>query len=227
MLWTSAFLFVSVPQANPKNPHNLPIVNTTKEYLNLVKKDSSRVLVDLEKFIPGIVLDVRYATTNNITKTVLYKQQRAFLLKPAAEKLKKVQEELAEEGLGLKIFDGYRPYAVTLLLWDAVRDDRYAASPDKGSRHNRGCAVDLTIVNLKTGTELEMPTPYDDFTEKAHLNYMKLPKQVLQNREKLINVMRKHGFETITSEWWHYDLKGWSAYPLLDLSFEELDPVHN
>lgn len=157
---------------------------------------------------------------------MLYLQQRAFLLKPAAEKLKKVQKELAEEDLGIKIFDGYRPYAVTLLLWEAVKDDRYAASPDRGSRHNRGCAVDLTIIDLKTGNELEMPTPYDDFTERAHLNYMKLPRQVIENREKLITLMRKHGFETITSEWWHYDMKGWSSYPLLDLSFEELDSVN-
>lgn len=197
-----------------------------KEYLDLVKKDSSRALVDLEKFIPGIVLDVRYATTDNITKKVLYRQPRAFLLKPAAVQLKKVQEELAKEGLGIKIFDGYRPYAVTRLLWDAIKDDRYAAPPEKGSRHNRGCAVDLTLIDLKTGKELEMPTPYDDFSEKAHLNYMKLPAHVIENRGKLITLMKKHGFETITSEWWHYDLKGWSVYPLLDLSFEELDTVH-
>ncbi len=171
------------------------------------------------------MLDIRYATTDNVTQKVLYKQPRAFLIKSAAERLKLIQEKLKSKGLGIKIFDGYRPYAVTLQLWEAIKDDRYAASPDKGSRHNRGAAIDMTLINLKTGEELAMPTPYDDFTEKAHLNYMKLPTEVIKNREFLIKMMTDNGFVTITSEWWHFDLQGWSAYPLLDLSFEELDTL--
>lgn len=213
-------------QKDARNPYNLPIINSVKEYQKLIVKDSSRVLVDLEKYIPGIVLDIRYATENNVTKKVLYKQPRAFLIKAAADRIKAIQAKLKEKGLGIKIFDGYRPYAITLLLWDAVKDDRYAASPDKGSRHNRGAAIDMTLIDLKTGVELDMPTPYDDFTEKAHLNYMKLPKNVIENREFLIKTMTENGFVTINSEWWHFDLAGWGAYPLLDLSFEQLDSLH-
>lgn len=212
----------SFSQAIPKNKYGLEVITSDKFYVSTVKSDSSKELIDLEKFINGIVIDVRYATKNNFTGKVLYKTARTFLRLPAANALKKIQSELNKQGLGIKIFDAYRPYSVTEKLWEAFPDDRYAADPRKGSRHNRGCAVDLTLINLRTGEELEMPTPYDDFTVKAHHAYNDLPENILNNRKLLKNIMEKHGFESITSEWWHYDYQGWKTYELLDLPFEEI-----
>ncbi|MDP3684166.1 MAG: M15 family metallopeptidase, partial [Ignavibacteria bacterium] len=117
----------------------------------------------------------------------------------------------------------YRPYSVTENMWEFVHDDRYAASPQTGSRHYRACAVDVTLVDLRKKVELEMPTPYDDFTEKAHHNYNDLPENILKNRELLKTIMTKYGFESITSEWWHYDFSGWKNFELLDIPFESLE----
>ncbi len=117
------------------------------------------MLVDLQKYIPGVVLDIRYADTNNFTGTKIYTQPRAFLRKPAADSLLKIQQILAEKGLGLKIYDAYRPYAATLYFYEVYPDTTFVAAPWKGSIHNRGCAVDLSIINLESGSELKMPTP--------------------------------------------------------------------
>lgn len=220
------FLFVistAYAQTVPKNKFGLPVVEDYKLYSQLVEKDENNKLVDLEKFIPGIIIDIKYATEDNFTKKVLYKSPKAYLRLPAAKALKKIQDELKKQNLELKIFDAYRPYSVTELMWEYVKDDRYAADPKKGSRHNRGCAVDVTIVDSRTGKEIEMPTNYDNFTQKAHHGYMKLPKKVIMNRVLLKKIMEKNGFESITSEWWHYDFKGWSKYHLMNISFEELE----
>ena len=125
--------------------------------------------------------------------------------------------------MGLKIFDAYRPYRVTIIFYEKVKDTVFVASPYRGSRHNRGAAVDLTLINLRSGRELKMPTAFDDFTKKAHANYSKLPRSVIRNRELLKSVMLKNGFEVYADEWWHYDYKGWRDHPVLDLSFEELE----
>lgn len=178
-------------------------------------------LVDVEKFIPGVVLDIRYATTNNFTGQKVYPAAKCYLRRAAAEKLKRVQEELQKQKLGLKIYDGYRPLSVQRKFWALVPDDRFVANPAKGSKHNRGGAVDLTIVDSK-GKELPMPTPYDDFTEKAHQDYSDLPKEALRNRSLLRTTMEKHGFKNITTEWWHFDDVDWQKYDLMDLSFDEL-----
>lgn len=189
--------------------------------LNISAEEKPTDLVDVEKFIPGVVLDIRYATTNNFTGKKVYPAAKCYLRRATAEKLKLVYEELQTKKLGLKIYDGYRPLSVQKKFWELVPDDRYVANPAKGSKHNRGGAVDITLVNSH-GVELAMPTPYDDFTEKAHQDYKDLPKNVIRNRALLRTVMEKHGFKNITTEWWHFDDVDWQSYELLDLSFEEL-----
>lgn len=210
-------------QEIPVNKYGLKVVNNIRLYRELVAKDSNMQMVDAEKFIPGLQTDIRYATANNFTKQVLYPQARVFLRLPAARALLAVQQELNTKGLGLKVFDGYRPYAVTEKMWAIVPDDRYAADPSKGSGHNRGAAVDLTIISLKTGKELAMPTDFDNFTEMAHHTYPLTDSAVAANRKLLKSVMEQHGFVALDTEWWHYFLKNHRDYPLMDITFGELD----
>jgi len=174
-------------------------------------------LVDLEQTIPGLVLDIRYATTNNFTGQQLYPAARCFLHRTPAKKLRAVQTDLARQGLGLKIFDGYRPLSVQRQMWAVFPQPGYVADPKKGSRHNRGAAVDVTLIRLADGTELVMPTPYDDFTESAHRNFMDLHGEAIRNRQLLEQVMTRHGFVGLPTEWWHFDDRDWKNYPLLDV----------
>jgi zinc D-Ala-D-Ala dipeptidase len=178
-------------------------------------------LVDIQKVIPGIVLDIRYATTNNFTGQQLYPVAKCCLRKEAAESLRMAQKELHKQGLALKIFDGYRPLSVQKKMWAIYPHEDYVANPVKGSRHNRGAAVDLTLIRLD-GTELLMPTPYDDFTEKAHRNYMDLPAEAIQNRELLERVMKKHDFDGLDTEWWHFDFRDWKKCEILDVDYSAI-----
>jgi len=204
--------------------YGVTVVDDTAFYHYEVEHDSLNKLVNLEKFIPGIKIDIRYATNNNFVGTAVYsKDAKAFLRLPAAIALKKAQEDLSKKGLGFKIYDAYRPYSVTVIFWDIVKDSNFVSSPWQGSRHNRGCAVDLTIIDLKTGKELEMPTQLDDFSAKAHPDYEYLSDTVKANRTLLFNVMAKHGFRKFPTEWWHFDFSGWENYFLLDLPFNELE----
>lgn len=205
-----------------RNPYNLPLVNSVKEYKKQVNEDATMELVDLEKVIDNVVLDIRYATANNFTGEVIYQSPKAYARKPVAAALQLVQDSLASLNLGLKIYDAYRPYAATLKFYDVYPDTDFVADPRNGSRHNRGCAVDVSLVNLATKQELAMPTAFDDFSEKAHSTYINLPEPALQNRAILIGVMAYFGFSVISTEWWHYDFNGWEKFPLMDLSFEEL-----
>lgn len=230
----SLFIFVILffnaqifSQALIKNKYGLYVVKDLAAYENSVKNDSNKILVDLEKFIPGIKLDIRYATSNNFLGEPVYKKAKAFLRLPAAIQLKKIQKELNQKKLGLKIFDSYRPYEATVLFYEKVKDTLYVASAWNGSRHNRGCAVDLTIISSKTGKEIKMPTGFDNFTEKAHSDYSDLPNDVIENRKLLIEIMSKHGFTNYSAEWWHYDFNGWKNYNLMDLSFDELEKFQN
>lgn len=177
--------------------------------------------VEVQKINPHIRLDIRYATSNNFLGRPVYPEAACFLRYEAAQALSDVQKELETLGLGVKVFDGYRPLSVQKEMWKIMPDARYVANPNKGSRHNRGMAVDLTLVD-STGKELPMPTGFDNFTVRAHHSYRKLPQQVRINRWILKTVMEKHGFKPITSEWWHYDYHGWRKYPVMDVSFKEL-----
>jgi zinc D-Ala-D-Ala dipeptidase len=203
-------------------PYGLQPANTLAAYQQQVKDNPENELIDLEDFIPGLVLDIRYATTNNFTAEQIYQLPKAFARKPVAEALLKIQQALQTDGLGLKIYDAYRPYAATVKFYEVYHDTTYVASPYRGSRHNRGCAVDLTLIHLETGEELKMPTPYDSFEEMAHADYPLQDEVALRNRELLKAVMREHGFKVYASEWWHYDFIGWENFELLDIPFEVL-----
>lgn len=202
-------------------------MHSSGQYRQLVARDSSFALVNLQEFLPGLLTDIRYATKNNFTKKKLYPKAAVYTRLSVAIALKKIRAELNAKGYDLLIYDAYRPYSITVEMWEYVKDDRYAATPEKGSRHNRGCAVDVTLADLKTKKPVPMPTPYDDFTVKAHDNYQKLPDVVKKNRALLRNTMEKYGFSHLTSEWWHFDFEHWNQYPISDFSFEELEKLTN
>ncbi|MGE4232505.1 MAG: M15 family metallopeptidase [Bacteriovoracia bacterium] len=182
--------------------------------------------VEIIKLDPSFVLDIRYATENNFTGQQVYPIARCFLRESVAYKLVEVQRELRKKGYGLKIWDCYRPISVQQKFWEIMPDERYVAKPVvengkfiDGSKHNRGAAVDLTLVDIK-GRELKMPTHYDDFSEKAHRDYKGNSKEVTKNMVILEQHMVMHGFEPLPTEWWHFDGPNWKRFPLSDY------PIH-
>jgi zinc D-Ala-D-Ala dipeptidase len=179
-------------------------------------------LVDVQSINPRILIDIRYATPNNFVGRPIYSRAKCFLRRKVALKLDVIQKQLEKIGLGLKLWDGYRPFSVQKILWNILPDERYVASPFKGSRHNRGAAIDLTLVD-KEGKELRMPTDFDNFSSKAHRDYERLPKDVIYNRMLLENIMREHGFVPLPTEWWHFDDVEGEKYPIEDRSLEELE----
>jgi len=205
-----------------------PVTHKWEKYRDQVKKDSSKKMVELKQLIPGVIYDLRYASTNNFMHRRMYPAGtvNTFLRSPAARALLGVQEELQARGLGLKIFDAYRPYAVTVRFWALVKDERYVANPTKGSGHNRGIAVDLTIINTVTGKELDMGTGFDNFTDSAHHSFTGLPEELLQNRILLRTIMEKHGFKAFESEWWHYFFAEGGRFEILDIPFKKLMQLH-
>ena len=181
-------------------------------------------LVELIKLDPTIRLDIRYATKNNFLGQPVYKEKRAFLQRPAAEALVRAHQSLKKQGFGLLIFDGYRPWAVTKKFWDATPEDKkiFVADPSKGSRHNRGCAVDLTMFELATGKIVQMPSEYDEMTERSHINYECATPETKRVRTILKTAMEAEGFAVYEPEWWHYDFKDWKEYPILNVSFSKI-----
>jgi len=214
----------SIAQDSNADNKPLKVINTVADYKESVKKDANQKMVSLQKLIPNIVLDLRYGTTNNFMHRLMYEDKPAytFMRMPAAKALAQVQKELNKKGYGLKIFDAYRPYAVTKKFWDLVHDERYVANPAHGSGHNRGIAADLTIIDLKTKLELKMPTGFDNFTDSAHHDFVNLPDDILKNRNLLKETMEKYGFKEFATEWWHYSLPDPERFDVLDLSFGEL-----
>ena len=204
------------------NPYNLPIINTKPGYLKEITLDRNNQLVEIKKFIPDIKLDIRYATNNNFTKQAVYSEAQAFARLPVVLSLRNVQRQLKKKGLGLKIFDAYRPYSVTVKFYDIADDKNFVAHPKTGSRHNRGCAVDLTLINVRTGKELKMPTPYDSFSAEASADFNDLPRRIKANRDLLIKVMQDNGFKVLNNEWWHFDFEGWTEFDLIDIPFKDL-----
>ncbi|MFL6213407.1 MAG: M15 family metallopeptidase [Blastocatellia bacterium] len=181
-------------------------------------------LVELIKLDSTIKLDIRYATANNFLGRPVYTEARAFLQRPAAEALRRANRALRQQGYGLVIHDGYRPWSVTKIFWDATPEDKkiFVADPAKGSRHNRGCAVDLSIFDLKTGRVVEMPSGYDEMSERAHINYQGGTDEARRLRDLLRAAMEREGFAVYEPEWWHYDYKDWASYPILNISFSEI-----
>lgn len=179
-------------------------------------------LVEVKSVNPNILVSLPYASEDNFCKQILYPVERCFLRREVAEKLSLVQQDLEKEGYGLKIWDGYRPRSVQYKMWSVAPNTNYVADPRRGSRHNRGAAVDLTLVDAETGEEVPMPTAYDVFNVKAHAYYKKLPPEVIANRTRLQQAMTRHGFRVMSTEWWHFDYSGWERFSLLDTPLEEL-----
>lgn len=172
--------------------------------------------VDVRVMIPGIIVDLKYAGTDNAFGEALYSSEKCLLRREVAIALKKVQERLEKRGLQLVIWDAYRPLSVQRKMWQKVSDERYVANPAKGSRHNRGAAVDVTLADSK-GKLLHMPTDYDDFSEKAHRDYAGADTTAAKNAKLLEEVMASEGFIPLPTEWWHFDYVSWEKYPVLDL----------
>lgn len=181
-------------------------------------------LVELIKLDKTIRLDIRYATSNNFLGRPVYTEARAFLQRPAAEALVKANKSLRKRGYGLVIHDGYRPWSVTKMFWDATPEDKkeFVADPAQGSKHNRGCAVDLSMFEQKTGKIVEMPSGYDEMTERSHITYAGGTEEARRLRDMLRVAMEAEGFVVFEPEWWHYDFKDWKEYPILDLGFSEI-----
>lgn len=215
-------LLMAVPASSQSCKCDAGLVSSKAALTESIAADSCKRLLLLQDIIPGIVIDMPYATTHNITKAVLYRHPKAYLRVLPAYALRDVQEELQKKGLGLKIYDAYRPFAATCKIWRAVPDKRYVANPRKGSNHNRGLALDLTIIDRKTGRELDMGTPFDSFTDTAHHGFTCLPPQVIANRKLLKSTMRKHGFGHVPDEWWHYQWRNDRNYEVMDLDFDML-----
>src|SRR5438445_1070616 len=181
-------------------------------------------LIELTQLSKTIKLDIRYATANNFVGRAVYPEARAFLQRPAAEALVRVHKELKKKGLGIVIYDGYRPWTITKLFWEVVREDqrKYVADPAKGSKHNRGCAVDLGIYDLKTGKAILMPSGFDEFTERASPDYKGGTDEERSNRDMLRRMMEAEGFIVNPNEWWHFDFKDWQEYAIYDIAFSEI-----
>ena len=204
------------------NIYQLKVLNQPTEITGSIKVSELNKLVDVKKIIPDIKLELVYTTSDNFMHTVLYPPTKTtFLRLPAALALKKVQDALKKQNYSLKIWDAYRPYSVTLKMWELIHDDRYVANPAKGSGHNRGIAVDLTIVSLNDGKELNMGTAFDNFTDSAHQNYSQLSDEVLSNRKLLRDLMIENGFSIFPTEWWHYYYSE-GQFDILDFTFDDL-----
>jgi len=183
-------------------------------------------LIEINRINSNVILDIRYATTNNFTGKKIYPQAKCFLRRGTAKKINRIQKKLEALGLGLKIFDGYRPLSAQFKLYEVFPNEKYVANPYKknfkGSKHNRGCAVDCTLVDLKTGKELKMPSEFDEFSQKAHLDYKNMDKESAKNCKLLGDIMEKNGFKRIYSEWWHFNDTDWKSYSVLDIAFSEI-----
>ena len=199
-----------------------PAINSINNYTDSVAQNPNIKLVLVKKYIKDIVLDLRYATTNNFMHKKLYKSADAFYGLAAILALAKVQDSLKKNGLGLKIFDAYRPYAATCLMWEVVKDDRYAANPKNGSGHNRGIAIDLTLINFVTKAELPMPTAFDNFSDTSHHSFKNLPTNILENRRILTTIMEYFGFKKLDTEWWHFQFITVVKPPVFNISFKQL-----
>jgi D-alanyl-D-alanine dipeptidase len=185
--------------------------------------------VEVVRLDSTIHLDIRYATANNFMGRPMYSGSRAFLQHPAAMALVRIHQALKKVGYGVLLFDGYRPWAVTKKFWDETppQKRKFVASPSKGSKHNRGCAVDLSLYDLNTGREVEMPSPYDEFSDRAASNYQGGTAEQRRTRALLRTAMVAEGFSIEPSEWWHFDYRDWARYPILDVPFESLSTVRH
>ena len=222
------FYFNNTQLLAQKNKYGLNVIEDVRTLQQHIKENPALEMVDLRTLKPPIIFDLKYATTDNFMHEILYPPLRTtWLRKPAAEALEKAAKEFALLNLGIKVFDAYRPYSVTEKMWEPVKDDRYAADPAKGSGHNRGISVDLTLVDLRTGKELNMPTGFDNFSDTAHQSFMNLSPEIVKNRSLLKEVMEKYGFIALSTEWWHFYLPNASEFELMNIPFKEMQKLKN
>lgn len=193
-------------------------------YDSATKADPALLLMDIRSLLPEVRYDLRYAGNNNFTKTILYPPDTryAFLALPALEGLVKATRVFDSLGYDVVIFDAYRPYSVTIRFWELIQNEDYVARPTKGSMHNRGLAVDLTLWDRKLNRLVDMGTDFDHFSDTAHHSFNHLPENVLQNRLLLKNTLEQFGFKPIATEWWHYVWPTAAIYPVLDIDFNTL-----
>lgn len=182
-------------------------------------------LVSVKELAPTVRLDIRYASSDNFMGIKLYERPGAYLQRPAAEALARASSRLKARGYGLVIYDGYRPWFVTKMFWDATpaANRNFVADPSKGSRHNRGCAVDLGLVDLRTGAIVEMPGRYDELSRRSGPDYRGGTDRQRWHRQLLREAMEREGFSIYPDEWWHFDYKDWKDYAIGNLSFSQLD----
>jgi len=181
-------------------------------------------LVELNRLDPTIKLEIRYATTNNFLGSVFYSEPRAFLQRPAAAALVRAHQKLKEKGYGLLIHDAYRPWYVTKVFWDATPENKklFVADPSRGSRHNRGAAIDLTLYDLQTGKPVEMVGTYDETTDRSYPDYPGGTSLQRWHRNLLRAAMEAEGFTVYEAEWWHFDYRDWQQYPILNERFDRI-----
>ncbi len=176
---------------------------------------SSNQLIDILQVDNSIVIDLKYATSDNFLKHKLYSDNHAKLLPHVADALAKAQQEFLAHGVSIKVWDAYRPLRVQEIMWHKLPDERYVSNPAKGGRHTRGTAVDLTLVDATTGEELKMPTAFDNFTSLAHRDVEYSDAEIKRNYLLLDSIMIKHGFVGLQTEWWHYDIHDWQQFEVI------------
>lgn len=207
----------------------LTIVNQSSAFISSIKANPKLQLVELKTIVPDIKYDLKYASTANFTSVRLYPSntQSTFLRKEPAQALAEIAKVLAAKGLGILVWDAYRPYHVTVKFWELIKDERYVANPAKGSGHNRGIAIDMTLYDLKTGVLLDMPTAFDDFSEKAHHGADQVSPKQKENRELLRALMEGNGFIKFPTEWWHYYWPNGEQYDVLDFNFKQIKKINS
>ena len=203
---------------------NLRVTKDPAEFMAAITSNPTLQLIELQTIVPNIRYDLKYATKDNFTGVRLYpsKTNVTFLRKEPALALVNIANELSTKGLGILVWDAYRPYHITVKFWELIKDERYVANPSKGSGHNRGIAIDMTLYDLKTGIPLEMPTGFDDFSEQAHHGANSISTSQKENITLLKSIMEKNGFIKFQTEWWHYYWPNGEQYDVLDFNFKEI-----
>lgn len=210
----------------PVSRYGLPVIKGPHVYQKMIAVDSENELIDMRTLLPNAKFDVTYAGTNNFLKRKIYPTADLFMRAPAARALVKASKILKRKGYGLLLYDGYRPYSVTELFYEEIGDTTFVADPRKGSKHNRGMAIDLSMYYLKTGDPVLMPSGYDEASLRAYHDYQGGDSVALQNRALLKATMESVGFQVFKYEWWHYDFKGWEECKTYDIWHEEIRKVN-
>ncbi len=224
LLFAFKTLFILSLKSQTEVKNQLKVISSQDSLEMTIALNPLLEMMELKQLVPQIKYNLAYAQKSNFTKHRLYPKRlkSTYLRKEPALALSKVAEELAEKGLGILVWDAYRPYSVTERFWKLIHDERYVANPTKGSGHNRGIAIDMTLYELSSGTLINMPTGFDNFSDSAHHGYQNISEIKIKNRELLKAVMEKNGFLKFETEWWHYSWPSPSKYDVLNIPFSQL-----